>query len=199
MQNGDQSRNIEERYTELAKKHHITTEGVDSVMLTLAVGYDLTEEVIAKMLEEGGGTAAKHFDLMAALLGLDPEEIRRIQTEEGVIRDDQDALLDLIRRYFRSDDAYGTLTEYILKNHTLDEKQLEVVSAAIRAGLPQVDILRMVKSGMTAGEMSGCIEYFLTLRGPLSTVTATEKSADKTQKENRTNCPKRKKFWKRRN
>lgn len=153
-----------ERYETLARRYQITQEGTDSVMLTLAVWYDLSDEAIDKILSLGQGQAvAKHFYLMAALYGFDPEAAYANRDPK---QGDTEALLCLLKQ--QKEQKYDKLSDYILHTHDLNERQICVLQDAVKAGLDQADILCLAKSGKTENEMEKSIEFLQLLKKPAS-------------------------------
>ena len=152
---------------EVAQKYNVESGSAKSFFLLLGATYDLSKEDLEKLMRFKEEQFSRMFMYLLALTLMSKSEQEALldqwaKSDDGG-KTEAEKLDELLRRHYQPKmwgKGYYRVRKELLESKTLKASQIEVVNKAVEMGLPEDEIMIMIRQGKEANVMMKYVEFF---------------------------------------
>ena len=152
---------------EVAQKYNVESGSTKSFFLLLGATYDLSKEDLEKLMSFKEEQFSRMFMYLLALTLMSKSEQKELLDQWAKSDDggkaEAERLDEFLRRHYQPktwNKGYYRVRKELLESKTLKASQIEVVNKAVEMGLPEDEIMVMIRQGKEANVMMKYVEFF---------------------------------------
>lgn len=158
----------EEQYklmVELSEKYGLSEDSKELILLVMGIKYGLSIEQIDTYMTLKQNMVEKHLCMLCEILGMEyiPPE-GEDEMDEAMLPDRLDHML---RMHFapptikkKKVKQYKRLMEVIITTEELSAAQIDALLKAAKAGMPEMEILKMLRANKQPQQIEKCVEFY---------------------------------------